>query len=101
MRELSQWIGLIHELTQLTGAEELLDGSDQGLGIDQLSRGERVGFTNRHAFLDDSLKAIETHANLVLKQLTHRAHPAIAEVIDVIEARSADIKLKVDQIIEC
>ena len=34
--ELCQWIGLIHELAQLTGAEELLDRRHQWLGVDQL-----------------------------------------------------------------
>ena len=40
VRELSQRIRLIHELAQLTGAEELFDRRDKWLGIHQLSRGE-------------------------------------------------------------
>ena len=100
MREFSQWIRLIHELTQLTGAEELLDGGDERLGIDQLGRGERVGLTDRHPFLDDSLKAVQTNTHLVLKQLTHGADPAITQMIDVIEAGTTNIQLKIDQIIK-
>ena len=100
MGQLGQRIGLVHELTQLARAEELLDRSDQGFGIHQLSWGEGVGFTNRHPLLDDALQPVQANANLVLKQFTDRTDAAIAQVIDVIEAGAADIKLEVDQLIK-
>ena len=40
VRQLRQRIGLIHELAQLTGAEELFNRRHKWLGIHQLSRGE-------------------------------------------------------------
>ena len=98
--ELSQRVRLVHELAQLAGAEELLDRRHQGLGIDQLCWGQRIGFSDGHPFLDDPLETVQTHTNLVLQEFTHGTHAAVAEVVDVIEAGAADIKLQVDQVIE-
>ena len=98
--ELSQGVGLIHELAQLAGAEELLDRRHQGLGVHQLGRGEALGLTHGHAFLDDPLEAVQAHAHLVLQQFAHGANAAVAEVVDVIEGGAAHIELEVDQVID-
>ena len=98
--ELGQGVGLVHELAQLAGAEELLDGRHQGLGVHQLGRGERFGFTDGHALLDDPLEPVEAHAHLVLEQLAHRTHPAVAQVVDVVEAGPAHIEFQVDQVVD-
>ena len=98
--ELSQRVRLVHELAQLAGAEELLDRRHQGLGIDQLCGGQRIGFSDGHPFLDDPLETVQTHTNLVLQEFTHGTHAAVAEVVDVIEAGAANIQLQVDQVIE-
>ena len=65
--EFGQGVGLVHELTQLAGAEELLDRRHQGLRVHQLGRGERIGLANGHPFLDDPLQSVEAHPNLVLQ----------------------------------
>ena len=98
--ELSQRVRLIHELAQLAGAEELLDGRHQWLGVHQLRWSQRIGFTDGHPFLDDPLETVQTHTNLVLQEFTDRPHAAVAKVVDVIEAGAADIQLQVDQVIE-
>ena len=98
--ELSEGIRLIHELAQLAGAEELLNRRHKWLRIHQLSRGEGIGFTNRHPLLDDSLQAIQANANLVLKELSNRTNATITQVIDVIKACATDIKLEIDEVVE-
>ena len=40
--------------------------------------------TDRHALLDDPLHADQAHAELVLQQLAHGPHAAVAEVVDVV-----------------
>ncbi len=97
--ELSQGIGLVHELAQLAGAKELLDRRHQRFGVHQLGRGERIGFTHGHPLFDDPLEPIQANPHLVLQQFTHGAHAAIAQVIDVIEAGAAHIEFQIDQII--
>jgi hypothetical protein len=42
VRDLGQRIGLVHELRQLAGAEELLDRRRDRLGIDQVVRHQVV-----------------------------------------------------------
>src|SRR6185295_13190041 len=75
----------IHELRELAGAEKLPDSSGHGLRINQVARHRGLHFlVNRHLFLDSSLHALETDAELVLEQLAHGAHAAITEVIDVV-----------------
>ena len=56
--ELRQGVGLVHELAQLAGAKELLDGRHQGLGVHQLGRGEGIGFPHGHPFFNDPLEAV-------------------------------------------
>ena len=75
--ELSQRVGLVHELAQLAGAEELLDRRHQWLGVHQLGRGERIGLADCHPLLDDSLEAVEAHPHLVLQQLAHGTNAAV------------------------
>ena len=84
VRELGERVDLVHELRQRAGAEELLDRRDNWPGVDQRRRGDRVGVGDRHPLLDDPLHADQAHPELVLEQLADGAHPAVAEVVDVV-----------------
>ena len=42
VRDLGQRVGLVHELRQLRGAEELLQRGGDRLGVDQVVRHERI-----------------------------------------------------------
>ena len=44
-----------------------------------------VGIEQRHALLDQPLRAGQAHAALVLEQLAHRADAAAAEMVDVVD----------------
>ena len=84
VRELGERVGLVHELRQLAGPEELLDRRDHRARIDQARGGDRPRVADGHALLDDSLHADQAHAELVLQKLADRAHAAVAEVVDVV-----------------
>ena len=79
-----QRVGLVHELRQLRRAEECTHRRRGGFGVDQVLRHDRVDFHRRHAFLDRTLHAQQTDAILIIHQFANRAHPAVAEVVDVV-----------------
>ena len=85
VRDLRQRIGLVHELRQLRGAEELAHGGSRRLGVDQVLRHHGVDIDRRHALLDGALHAQQADAILIFHQLADRAHPAIAEMVDVVD----------------
>ena len=77
-------VGLVHELAQLRGAEELLQRRDHGADVDQGLRRDRLDVLGRHPLADHALHAGQTGAELVLDQLAHGPHAAVAEVVDVV-----------------
>ena len=83
--DLRQRVGLIHELRQLRGSEELAHGRRRRLGVDQVLRHDRVDIDRGHALLDGALHAEQADAILVLHQLADRAHAPVAEMIDVVD----------------
>ena len=89
VRQLCQRIGLVHELGQRAAAEKLLDGGRHGADIDKRLRGHGVEILQRHALADHALHAAEADAELVLQQLAHAAHAAVAEMVDVVRLTDA------------
>jgi hypothetical protein len=85
VRDLGERVGLVHELAELRGAEELAHRRRRRLGIDQVLRHHRVDIDRRHALLDRAFHAQEPDAILILHELADRAHPTVAEVIDVVD----------------
>ena len=95
VRDLRQRIGLIHELRELARSEELADRSHHRLGVHQVVRhGRRHFLVHRHLFLDGALHADQADAELVFEQLAHRAHAAVAQVIDVVHRADAAAQLQ-------
>ena len=85
VRDAGGGIGLVHELRQLRGTEEFLDGGDDRADVHQGLRGDLVGFLHAHALAHDALHAGQADAELVLDQLADRADAAVAEVVDVVD----------------
>ncbi len=92
-----QRVDLIHELGELAGTEELLDGGDHRTDVDQRLGGDGLHVLGGHALADDPLHAGQPDADLVLDQLTDRADATVGEVVLVIEAVA---RLGVDQVQE-
>ena len=86
MGQARQRVDLVHELRQLDGAEELLDGGDDRADVDQRLRRDGLDVLGGHALADDPLHAGQADAHLVLDQLADRADAAVGEVVLVVEA---------------
>ncbi|MPM58936.1 hypothetical protein SDC9_105771 [bioreactor metagenome] len=71
MRQLGQGVGLVHELGQRRGAEELLDGGRNGPDIDEGLGGNDIQVLNGHTLTDDALHTGKADAELVLEKLAH------------------------------
>ena len=89
VRQLGQGVGLVHELRKRRGAEELLDGRRHGPDVYEALRGNDVEVLQGHALADDALHAAKAYAELVLQQLAHAAHAAVAKVVNVVRRADA------------
>ena len=89
MGDFRQRVGLVHELRELRGAEELAHRRGRRLGVDQVVRHDRVDIDRAHALLDRALHAQQADAVLVFQQFADRTHPAVAEVVDVVDLAAA------------
>ena len=79
-----QRVGLVHELRELRGAEELLDGGHDRPDVDQGLWRDRLDVLGGHALLDHALHAGQADPDLVLDELADAAQTAVAEVVDVV-----------------
>ena len=84
----SQRVVLIHELGQLGGSEELLDGGVHRTDVDQGLRGDGLGILGGHTFADHTLHTAQTGAQLVLDQLADLADTTVAEVVDIVDVHA-------------
>ncbi len=82
--QLGQRVGLIHELAQGAGAEELLDGGGDRADVDEALGRDHVQVLNGHALPDHTLHAGKADAELVLQQFAHAAQAAVAQMVDIV-----------------
>ena len=94
VRQLGERVGLVHELAELGGAEELLHHRRHRLGVDEVVRHQVGDVGDRHPLLDRPLHARQAHPELVLEQLAHRSHAPVAEVIDVVGGLAPELDLE-------
>ena len=83
-----QRVVLVHELAELRGAEELLDGGVHRTDVDQRLRGDGLGVLRGHALAHHALHTAQAGAQLVLDQLADLADAAVAEVVDVVHVHA-------------
>ena len=83
--EPGQRVRLVHELRELGRPEELLDARDHRTDVDERLRRDRLDVLRRHPLADDALHPGQAQPHLVLDQLTDRAQPPVAEVVDVVD----------------
>src|SRR2546428_8159857 len=98
VRQLGQRFRLIHELRQLTAAEELFDRGHDRTNVDQYLRRDLPGLLNGHPLTDDTLHPQHADAELILQQLPHRPHPAVAQVVDVVDGDAFLFVVQTDQV---
>ena len=80
-----QRVVLVHELTELGGSEELLDGGHDGADVDQRLGGDRVRLLGGHALANSPLHARQARADLPLDEFADGADATIGEVVDVVD----------------
>ena len=80
-------------MTQLAGAEKLLDHRRYRLGVDQIMGHQRLNLLQTHAFLYSPLHPDQPDAVLIFQEFSHRTHPAIPQVIDVVDCSLAVLDL--------
>ena len=84
--DLGQAVDLVHELGELGAAEELLEGGDDRLGVEQvLGHGGRQVGSDGHLLFDGPLHPRQADAERVLDELADRTHPAVAQMVDVVD----------------
>ena len=84
MRQFVQGVDLLQKLRQLAAAKKRLNHRGNRARIDQVVRGQLLGIAQTHALSNRARHARQTNAELFREQLAHRAHPAIAQVIDIV-----------------
>ena len=85
VREPGERVGLVHELRQLGGAEELLQRRHHRADVDDRLRRDRVGVLGGEALAHDALHAVEPDPESLLDQLADGAQAAVAEVLVLVE----------------
>ena len=85
MGDFRQRVGLVHELRQLARAEEFAHRSSRRFGVDQVLRHDRVDLDGRHPLFDRAFHPQQADAVLIFHQFANRTHPAVAEVVDVVD----------------
>ncbi len=88
VREPGERVGLVHELRQLRGAEELLERCHDGTDVDDGLRSDRVGVLGGEALAHDALHAVQADAEGLLDELADGAQTAVAEVLVLVEVLS-------------
>ena len=86
VRDLRERVRLVHELARAgwTRRTRGWTGHDR-LGVDEVvGHGRGHLLVDAHLLLDGALHADEADAELVLQQLAHAAHPAVAQMVDVV-----------------
>ena len=80
-----QGVRLVHELRELRGAEELLDGGHDRANVDERLRGDLVDVLRAHALTDNALHTAHADTELVGDELADGADAAVAKVVDVVD----------------
>ena len=84
MGNFRQWVGLIHKLAQLAGAEEFFNRSGNRFRIDQVMRHQVLRFCLVQTLFNCTFYTSQTAAELVFSQLTHRTNTTITQVVNII-----------------
>src|SRR5581483_9798857 len=83
---LRQGTGLVHKLRELAAAEEFFQCSHNRANVNQGVGRRLARLLDAHPLVDHALHTQQPDAKLRLNQLTHAAHAAVAQVVDVVFA---------------
>src|SRR5438552_749528 len=98
VREPGERVGLVHELRELRGAEELLQRRDHGPDVDDRLRRDRVDVLGGHPLADDALHPVEADPERLLDQLADRAESPVAEVLVLVKLAANRVAVEHDRV---
>ena len=82
---LTQRVGLIHELRQLRRTKKLTDRRGCRLRVDQIVRHNGVDIDRAHPLANGAFHAQQANTILVFHQFADGANTTVAEVIDIVD----------------
>jgi aminopeptidase N len=85
MGNFRQGIILIHELRQLAGTEEFLDGRRHRLGIDQFLWHQTFGLRHTETLLHGALNTHQADTEYVFSHLTDTTDTPVTQVVDIVD----------------
>ena len=85
MGDLRQGVGLVQELGELGGSEELLQGSRDGFGVDQILREYGLKLlSGDELLLDHLLESLKARDELVCDEFAYRSDPPVPQMVTVV-----------------
>ena len=84
MGQLRQRVRLIHKLGELGSTKEFPYRCYHGANVNEGTGRHRFRVNDAHVLLDHPLHAQQPDSELILNQLAYGAHPAVAQMVDVI-----------------
>ncbi len=93
MGHLRKRVGLIHELWKLRGTKKFPHSCSRRLCVNKVLRHHGIDFDRAHAFLNGTLHAQEAKTILIFHQLANRAHPAVAQMVNIINLTNTITKI--------
>ena len=83
--DLRQGVGLVQELGELGGSEELLQGSRDGFGVDQILREYGLKLlSGDELLLDHLLESLKARDELVCDEFAYRSDPPVPQMVTVV-----------------
>jgi len=93
MRDLREWIRLVHELGELTRPKELFKRSRDRLIINQFLWHEGFHILQTHALFHRTFHAHQANAKLIFNQFTNCSHPSVPQVVNIVNHAIAILQL--------
>ncbi|MNC02411.1 hypothetical protein D3C75_497860 [compost metagenome] len=84
VRNLRQWVVLVHKLRQLAGTKELFHCGRNWLGVDHILRHQGIQIAQRQTLFHRTLNTYQANAELVFRHFAYGTDTTVAEVVDII-----------------
>ena len=85
VRNLRQWVVLVHKLRQLAGTEELFNCCRNRFGVDHVLRHQGIQIAQRQTLFHRTLYTYQANTELVLRHFANGTDTTVAEVVDIID----------------
>ena len=84
VRDLRQWVLLVHKLRQRIRTEVGIDNRRDGLRVNKVGRRKHLVVAHIHTLTHSASHTSQTYTELVVELLTYGAHTAVRQVVNII-----------------